>query len=157
MEYGAEAMIPVEIGISSPRYLHFDEVTNENLRRANMDLQDERYVDSQLRLVVYQRKMARYYNSKVKGRNFHINDFVQKKVFQANREGRAGTLGPTWNRPYKIIEKIWPGTTDWKIRKEERRGTPRTSLIYDCIISSFHFPFLSFPALFLASLDATLF
>ena len=103
MAYGAEAMIPVEVRLPSPRHLHFDEVTNDDLCRVDLDLQDERHADSQLHLAVHQWKMARYYNSKVRGRNFYVNDFVLKKVFQANRAVEAGTLGPTWEGPYKII------------------------------------------------------
>ncbi|KAL2532562.1 Ribonuclease H-like domain containing protein [Abeliophyllum distichum] len=121
MAYVAEAMIPVEVGISSPRHLLFDEVTNKDLHRANLDLQDERHADSKLQLAVYQIKIARYYNSKVKDRNFHISDFVLKKVFQANRKVGAETLGPTWEGPYKIIEEIQPRT--YRLEDSEGRKT----------------------------------
>ncbi|KAL2474586.1 Uncharacterized protein Adt_35322 [Abeliophyllum distichum] len=51
-------------------------------------------------------KMTRYYNSKVRNRSFRVNEFVLKKVFQENGELGVGTLGPTWEGPYKIIEEV---------------------------------------------------
>ncbi|KAL2542032.1 Uncharacterized protein Adt_03010 [Abeliophyllum distichum] len=94
MAFRAEAMIFVEVGIPYPKNLYFDEVVNEDPHRANLDLRKERHVDSKLRLAVYQKKMARYYNSKVWNRSFHVNFFVLKKVLLENREVGAGTLDP---------------------------------------------------------------
>ncbi|KAL2526618.1 hypothetical protein Adt_11672 [Abeliophyllum distichum] len=48
MAYGAKVMISVEVGIPFPRHLHFNEATNEDLRRVNLDLQEERHANSQL-------------------------------------------------------------------------------------------------------------
>ncbi|KAL2461925.1 Ribonuclease H [Abeliophyllum distichum] len=72
MAFGTEAMIPIEIGIPSQKHLHFDEVTNDDLRRMNLDLQEERHADSQLRLTVYKKKMTRYYNSKISSHDLWI-------------------------------------------------------------------------------------
>ncbi|KAL2453741.1 Rve domain-containing protein [Abeliophyllum distichum] len=65
MTYGAEAMSPVEIGLPSPRRLLFnDQANNESM--SSLDLLSEKRDDSQTRLASYQRKMARYFNKKVK-------------------------------------------------------------------------------------------
>ncbi|KAL2470110.1 Ribonuclease H [Abeliophyllum distichum] len=80
MAYGTEAKIPVLVGKPSPRRLHFSKVVNEYLHKENLDLQEERHANSQLRLAVYQRKVE------------------------------VITLGPTWEGPYKVIEEVRPET-----------------------------------------------
>ncbi|XP_022886895.1 uncharacterized protein LOC111402791 [Olea europaea var. sylvestris] len=47
--YGTEAMSPVEVGLASPCHLHFSEISNDELRRFNLDFIDERRDDSPLR------------------------------------------------------------------------------------------------------------
>ncbi|KAL2474518.1 Ribonuclease H [Abeliophyllum distichum] len=118
MAYGAEVIIHVEVGIPSPRCLHFDEVANSDLHRANLDLQDKRHADSQLRLVVYQQKMTRYYNSSVRNRSFRVNDFVLKKVFQENIEVGVGTVGPTWEGALQDYRR----STAWNLQVRRLRG-----------------------------------
>lgn len=65
MAYRAEAMIPVEVGLSSPRRLQFNEVSNDELRRCELNFLDEK-ISTCIVLATYQRKMTRYYNAKVK-------------------------------------------------------------------------------------------
>ncbi|XP_022846413.1 uncharacterized protein LOC111369168 [Olea europaea var. sylvestris] len=48
MAFGTEAMSPVEVGLPSPRRLHFSEMTNDELRRCDLNFIDERIDDSQL-------------------------------------------------------------------------------------------------------------
>jgi hypothetical protein len=110
MTYGAEAMSPVEVGLPSPRRVSFNEISNDELRRCELDFLEERRNDSQLRLAVYQRKMSRYYNSKMKKRSFRMNDLVLRRVFLSTKEPGVGTLGPNWEGPYQIEREIRPGT-----------------------------------------------
>lgn len=58
MAYGTEAMSHVEVGLPSPRCLHFSVITNDELRRLDFDFIEERRDDSQLKLGTYQRKMT---------------------------------------------------------------------------------------------------
>ncbi|XP_022852500.1 uncharacterized protein LOC111374102 [Olea europaea var. sylvestris] len=94
MAYGTEAMSPVKVGLPSPRRLHFSEISNDELLRFNLDFIDERTDDSQLRLAAYQRKMTKYFNSKVKKRFFQINDLVFRRVFLSSKGPGEGTMGP---------------------------------------------------------------
>ncbi|CAI9774844.1 unnamed protein product [Fraxinus pennsylvanica] len=70
MVYGVEATSPVEVGLASPRRIHFNEVSNGGMRRCGLDLLEERMEDSWAKMAMYQRKMTRYYNSKVKRNHF---------------------------------------------------------------------------------------
>lgn len=110
MAYGTEAMSPMEVGLPSPRRLHFNEITNDEFRRFDLDFIEERRDDSQLKLGTYKRKMTRYFNSKVKKRSFRINDMVLRRVFLSSKEPGSGSLGPNWEGPYKIREEVRPGT-----------------------------------------------
>ncbi|XP_022861553.1 uncharacterized protein LOC111381936 [Olea europaea var. sylvestris] len=65
MAYGTEAMSPVEVGLLSPRCLHFNEITNDELRRFDLNFIEEIRDDTQLKLATYQRKMTKHFNSKV--------------------------------------------------------------------------------------------
>ncbi|XP_022897512.1 uncharacterized protein LOC111411189 [Olea europaea var. sylvestris] len=107
MAFETEAMSPVEVGLPSPRRLHFSEITNDELRRLDLDFIDERRDDAQLNLGTYQRKMTRYFNSKVKKRSFRINDLVLKRVFQSSKELGSSSLGLKWEGPYKIKEELF--------------------------------------------------
>ncbi|XP_022880896.1 uncharacterized protein LOC111398193 [Olea europaea var. sylvestris] len=50
MAYGTEAMSLVEVGLPSPRRLHFSDITNDELHRCDLDFTEERRDDAQLKL-----------------------------------------------------------------------------------------------------------
>jgi len=66
--YGSDAMIPVEIHESSPRFLSF--VTEESIeeRRVNLDLLDEAREEARIKAEAVKRRVEHQYNSKVKPR-----------------------------------------------------------------------------------------
>ncbi|KAL2513163.1 Uncharacterized protein Adt_18763 [Abeliophyllum distichum] len=147
MAYGAETMISVEVGIPSHRCLHFDEVASNDLHRANLDLQDERHTDSQLRLAVYQRKMTRYYNSKVRNRSFRVNDFVLKKVFQVNREAGVGN-------PRSYLGWALQGyrrSTTWNLQVRRLRGK-RNETSLECLPPTTVLPIVLIRTIYLSSI-----
>lgn len=47
--YDAEAMSPVEVGLPFPRRLSFNEISNDELRRCELDFLEEKRDDSQVR------------------------------------------------------------------------------------------------------------
>ena len=58
----------------------------------------------------YQENMARYYNAKVKPRQFTIRDLVLRKITLATKDPTQGKLCPNWEGPYKVVEKNQRGT-----------------------------------------------
>lgn len=54
MDYVAEAMSPVEIGQHSPCRIHFNEISNNELRGCELNFLEERKDASQTRLAIYQ-------------------------------------------------------------------------------------------------------
>uniref|UniRef100_A0A2N9FYD5 Uncharacterized protein n=1 Tax=Fagus sylvatica TaxID=28930 RepID=A0A2N9FYD5_FAGSY len=110
MTFGSEAVVPVEIGLTSFRTLAYDGQKNEEQLRLNLDLIDEVRETAEARMKRYQEKMARHYNSRVKPRQLSIGDLVLRKVTLATRNPSEGKLGPNWEGPYKVVEVRRPGT-----------------------------------------------
>uniref|UniRef100_A0A2N9I9Y3 Uncharacterized protein n=1 Tax=Fagus sylvatica TaxID=28930 RepID=A0A2N9I9Y3_FAGSY len=94
LTFGTEAVIPVEIGLTTLRTTLHKEEENEGQLWLNLDLLDETRDEAARRITLYQEKMATYYNTKVKLRRFEIGDWVLRKVTQATKDSSQGKLGP---------------------------------------------------------------
>ena len=82
---------------------------NEEALRLNLELLDEKREQVLRRTVEYQRKIARYYNKKVKPRSYMPGDLVLKKFLPARKNPAHGKLGPNWEGPYIISRVVRPG------------------------------------------------
>ena len=100
LTYGNEAVILVEVGITSTRRKMFHEEDNDDQLRVNLDCLDEVREKAFDKMTKYQQKMAEYYNKRVKLRRLDIGDLVMRKVTPATRDPTQGKLGPTWEGPY---------------------------------------------------------
>ena len=76
LTYSTEAVIPVEIGLTSLRKEFFDERSNDNELKLNLDCLDEVRDQASQKMAKYQQKMAEYYNQRVKFKRFNIEDLV---------------------------------------------------------------------------------
>uniref|UniRef100_A0A2N9FLZ5 Uncharacterized protein n=1 Tax=Fagus sylvatica TaxID=28930 RepID=A0A2N9FLZ5_FAGSY len=101
MTFGSEAVVPVEIGLTTFRTSAYDEQENEEQLRLNLDLIDEVRETAETRMKKYQDKMARHYNSRVKPRQLSVGDLVLRKVTLATKNPSEGKLGPNWEGPYR--------------------------------------------------------
>ncbi|KAK3039298.1 hypothetical protein RJ639_026682 [Escallonia herrerae] len=104
-----EAMLPVEIGVSTIRALHFHEVNNEAGLRANLDLLDETRTQAHERSVVIKQRVARYYNQRVRSKQFQEGDLVLRKLEVSDPKAATGKLSPNWEGPYRVIKVLKPG------------------------------------------------
>ena len=93
--YGTEAMILVEVGVTSIRREFFDEETNNDQLRTNLDCLDKTRDEASRRMARYQQKMIGYYDQRVKLRRFNIRDLVLQKVTPATKDSTHGKFGPT--------------------------------------------------------------
>ena len=103
--YGSEAVIPAEVGLTSYRVENHDEIRNDEAMRLQLDLVDEVRATTEQRLARYQNLMAKHYNSRVRHRDFQVEDLVLRKVTGAIRDPSEGKLGPNWEGPYRIT--LW--------------------------------------------------
>ena len=110
LTYGADAVIPAEVGLTSYRVQNYMEDKNEATMRLQLDLVDEARAIAEQRLARYQDLMSKHYNAKVRHRDFQIGDLVLRKVIGVAKDPSQGKLGPNWEGPYRI--------TSW-----QRKGT----------------------------------
>ena len=102
LTYGNEEIILAEIGLTSYRIDNHDEVRNDEAIRLQLDLVDEVRATAEQRLVRYQDRMAKHYNSRVRHRDFKVGDLVLRKVMGATRDPTQRKLSPNWEGPYRI-------------------------------------------------------
>ena len=95
LTYCTEAVIPVAVGLTSLRKEFFDEQSNNDQLKLNLDCLDEVRDQASQRMTKYQQKMAEYYNQRVKLKRFNIGDLVLRKVTPATKDLAQGKLGLT--------------------------------------------------------------
>ena len=86
LTYGTEAVIPVEVGVTSIRRGTFNEGINDDELRLNLDCLDEVRDNASSKMTKYQKKMAEYYNKRVKLRRLDIGDLVLHKTTIATKD-----------------------------------------------------------------------
>src|SRR3954464_15120601 len=117
LAYGAVAVIPLEIQMSSLRLEHFDEDKNEEGLRFCNEKIDEVDDIALKRIISQKQAISRRYNAKVKHRHLQVGDLVLKKAEFFADEKRDGKLGANWEGPYKVIQILGPGTYKLKTCK----------------------------------------
>ena len=66
--------------------------------------------DSRTKVLRYQDRMAKHYNSKVRHRDFKIGDLILRKVMGTTRDPTQGKLSPNWEGIYRITSWQRMGT-----------------------------------------------
>ena len=99
LAFGTEAVALVKVGIKSPRIELATVESNDEALHLNLDLLDEKREQVLRRTEDYQRKTERYYNQKVKPKNYMPGDLVLKKLLPARKNPAHGKLGPNWEGP----------------------------------------------------------
>ena len=122
LTYGTEAVIPVEIGLTTWRTNHYNEGSNDVQLRSNLDLVDEVRDQAEANTRVYQQRMARYYNRRVKHRQFKVGDLILRKVTLATKDPTQGKLRPTWEGPYRVVRFHRRGT--YHLEKLDGKALP---------------------------------
>ena len=100
LTYGTEAVIPVEIGVTSTRWTAFSDEGNDDKLRLNLDEVRDK---ASSRMAKYQQKTAEYYNKRVKLRQLDIGDLILRKVSATTKDPNQGKLGPTWEGSYRVV------------------------------------------------------
>ncbi|GMP47971.1 hypothetical protein CsSME_00015490 [Camellia sinensis var. sinensis] len=122
LTYGAEAVIPVEVGLPTPRVLHPDLAAAEELHRTDLDLVEELRETAAVRLASYEQKMRTHYNRRVRPREFSVGDLVLREVTPATKNPTEGKLAAKWEGPYVVKTRPRPGT--YRLQDMEGRDLP---------------------------------
>ncbi|XP_004231718.1 uncharacterized protein [Solanum lycopersicum] len=108
--YGTEAMIPVELEIPSLRIIQEAKLTDADWirgRAENLALIDGRRINAICHGHLYQNRMARPFNKKVKPRHFSPGQLVLNRIFP-NQDKAKGKFSPNWQGVY-IVSRVLTG------------------------------------------------
>ncbi|XP_071742632.1 uncharacterized protein [Rutidosis leptorrhynchoides] len=100
--YGSEAVVPVEIGVPTFRIQNFDEESNSEALRENLNLLEERRLSAAVKEANNKQKIAKYYNLRVRSRSYKCGDLVLHKNDASHVEDTR-KLGPYWEGPYRVV------------------------------------------------------
>jgi hypothetical protein len=120
MVYGAETILPPEVTIGSLRVKTYDEATQDQLRREDIDLFDERRWQAAIKNARYRQELRHYHQRFVRSREHQVDDLVLRRVH--SREG-MNKLSPCWEGPYRVTQVRRPGCV--RLATEEGEPVPR--------------------------------
>nr|KYP53330.1 Retrovirus-related Pol polyprotein from transposon opus [Cajanus cajan] len=124
LAYGADAMIPVEVGEPSFRRQHFNEESNDNSLRAELDVLDEVREKAQIVAEAFKQRMSPRFNSNLKPRTFHEGDLVWRATGSARCNSAEGKLLANWDGPFRVRHALHNGA--YKLEELSGKVLPRT-------------------------------
>ena len=108
--YGMEVVLPVEVEIPSLRVLldvKLDEAEWIRTRFNELSLIEERRLAAVCHGQLYQRRMKRAFDQKVRPRSYQIGDLVLKRILPPGTDNR-GKWTPNYEGPY-VVKKVFSG------------------------------------------------
>nr|XP_010323592.1 uncharacterized protein LOC104648371 [Solanum lycopersicum] len=109
--YGTELVIPAEVEIPSLRTIVEAEIGDTKWVKSRLEqlvLIEEKRLISICFGQLYQQRMARAYNKKVRPRNFEVVQLVVKRILPHQKEAK-GKFAPNWKGPYVIKQVLSKG------------------------------------------------
>jgi len=107
--YGTEAVIPAEVEIPSLRIIQEAGLSDAEWvrdRYEQLALIDEKRMSAVCHGQLYQQRMTRAFNKKVRVRTFEVGQLVLKRIFPHQDEYK-GKFAPNWQGPY-VVHKVLP-------------------------------------------------
>ncbi|XP_070056961.1 uncharacterized protein [Nicotiana tomentosiformis] len=108
--YGTETVIPAEVEIPSLRIIKEAELSDAEWIRSRYEhiaLIDEKRMNAVCHGQLYQNRMSRAFNKRVKPRQFAPGQLVLKRIFPHQDEAK-GKFSPNWQGPY-IVYRVLTG------------------------------------------------
>ena len=108
--YGMEAVTPIEVEIPSLRVLIESTLEEDEwvkTRSEQLSMIEEKRLVAMCHGQLYQRRMARAFNKKLRLREFEPGDLVLKKILP-NQEDNRGKWAPAYEGPY-IVKQAFSG------------------------------------------------
>jgi hypothetical protein len=106
MVYGAEAVLPPEVTMGSLCVQAYNEDAQDQLRREDIHLVDERRWQSAIKNARYRQALKHYQERFVRSRELQVEDLVLQWVL--TREG-ANKLSSDWEGPFRVTQVCRPG------------------------------------------------
>ncbi|XP_071728669.1 uncharacterized protein [Rutidosis leptorrhynchoides] len=99
--YGTGAIIPAEILVPTKRVQNFDESSNGEGLRANLDMLEERREITAIREAMNKHKISKYYDKRIKPLSFKVGEYVWRNNEASRAERILESLGPIGKVPMK--------------------------------------------------------
>ncbi|XP_060179912.1 uncharacterized protein LOC132609777 [Lycium barbarum] len=109
--YGTEAVLPAEVEIPSLRIIQEAELSDAKWtqnRYEQLMLIDGKRLNAVCHGQLYQNRMARAFNKKVRPRQFKTGQLVLKRIFPCQDEAK-GKFAPNWQGPYMVHRVLTGG------------------------------------------------
>ncbi|XP_070047860.1 uncharacterized protein [Nicotiana tomentosiformis] len=109
--YGTEAVIPAEVEIPSLRIIQEVELSNAEWvqsRYEQLALIDGKRLNAVCHSQLYQNRMTRAFNKKVRPRKFTPGQLVLKRIFP-HQDKAKGKFSPNWQGPYMVHRVLTGG------------------------------------------------
>jgi len=119
--YWLDAMIPIEIQESSPRFQNFVVEESNKERKVNLDLLEEVREQVRIKAEALKRKVEHTQRSKLRPWQFQVVDLVMRKAHPYQLENK---LSLKWNGPFRVIEVL--GNEAYRLETLEGGTIPRT-------------------------------
>nr|GEV71407.1 hypothetical protein [Tanacetum cinerariifolium] len=123
LTYGAEAVIPAEIGMPTLRTAEIDMVKNNEALGINLDLLEEKREQAAIHEARSKAKMEIYYNARVRSTSFRPGDLVYRNNETSHAEDK-GKLEPKWEGPYEVTKALDRGA--YRLRDRNGHTLSRT-------------------------------
>jgi len=117
-------MISVELEEVSWRRANFDEESNPNRLRVDLDLIQEVREEARVRDEAAKLRAARRYNTQLRERSFKKDDLVWRKTGEARRNRQEDKLALNYNGPFRVIDTFNNGA--YKLEESGGKLIPRT-------------------------------
>ena len=108
--YGIEAVLPFEVEIPSLRVLmetKLEEAEWVKARYGQLNLIEEKRLAAVCHGQLYQRRMKKAFDKKVRPREFHEGDLVIKNIISIQKDNRCKWM-PNYEGPY-VVKKAFSG------------------------------------------------
>lgn len=87
-------MLLVEVEVTSRPRIAYAYKPNQELKKKSLDLINEQRNQTALRTVEYQRRISKYYNSKVRQRSFQKGNLILRRIMTNVKHPTDDPLGP---------------------------------------------------------------
>ncbi|XP_070055361.1 uncharacterized protein [Nicotiana tomentosiformis] len=109
--YGTEAVIPVEVKIPSLRIIQEDELSDAEWIRSRyeqLSLIDGKIMNAVCHNQLYQNRMSKAFNKKVRSRQFTLGQLVLKRIV-SHQDDAKGKFSPNWQGPHMVHRVLTGG------------------------------------------------
>jgi hypothetical protein len=121
MVYGTEVVLPPKVIMCFLRVQAYDEAAQDQLRREDVDLVDERRWQSAIKNARYRQTLKHYQKRFVRSRVLQVDDLLLRRVL--TREG-TNKLSPDWEGPFRVTQVCHPGCVHLATEDREPRHNP---------------------------------